>query len=76
MLIDQAIEQVGLNVIAQRMTVSAQRVSNWRTRGIPGDQVLSFCKAIEWKITPHELRPDVYPNSSDGLPANLDQAAA
>ncbi|MCV5295753.1 hypothetical protein OFC42_28600, partial [Escherichia coli] len=21
-----------------------------------------------WSVTPHELRPDIYPNPNDGLP--------
>ncbi len=34
----------------------------------PAEYVLAICGVIEWKITPHELRPDLYPHPSDGLP--------
>ena len=40
-------------------------------RRIPADRVLAVAKATDWKVTPHELRPDIYPNSSDGLPPDL-----
>ncbi|MBL2607392.1 Cro/Cl family transcriptional regulator, partial [Klebsiella pneumoniae] len=23
---------------------------------------------LDWQVTPHELRPDLYPNPTDGLP--------
>jgi len=71
MSIAAVIKNIGLNVIAQRMTVTAQRVCNWRTRGIPGDQVVAFCRAANWEITPHEINPDLYPNPHDGIPTDL-----
>ncbi|ENE14571.1 hypothetical protein ECP03047993_1333 [Escherichia coli P0304799.3] len=23
---------------------------------------------MKWEVTPHEIRPDIYPNPTDGLP--------
>lgn len=34
----------------------------------PAEVVIAIAEACEWKITPHELRPDIYPNLCDGLP--------
>jgi len=39
-------------------------------RRIAADRVLIICRATDWNITPHELRPDVYSNPTDGLPAD------
>lgn len=30
--------------------------------------VLAVCAATDWVVTPHEIRPDIYPNPTDGLP--------
>lgn len=37
----------------------------------PSEWVIPICLALDWQITPHEMRSDIYPNPSDGLPANL-----
>ncbi|EIQ80106.1 hypothetical protein SF123566_8473 [Shigella flexneri 1235-66] len=45
-------------------------VSRWKTRYkgvVPADRVLPIFNATG--VTPHELRPDLYPNPTDGLPA-------
>jgi len=54
------------------------RVSEWRRRGqVPADAVLPVCEAVNFAVTPHELRPDIYPHPDDGLPEALrNQAAA
>ena len=31
-------------------------------------RVIDVCAATGWRVTPHELRPDLYPNADDGLP--------
>jgi hypothetical protein len=68
------IDEVGLGVIADRMNTTPQRVSNWRTRGVPVLEVLSFCAAVKWKLTPHVVYPDMYPHPDDGLPVELKRA--
>lgn len=34
----------------------------------PPAYVIPICKTVNWQITPHQLRPDIYPNPADGLP--------
>lgn len=34
----------------------------------PSDRVLQVAELTDWKITPHDLRPDLYPNATDALP--------
>ncbi|HGL4396023.1 TPA: transcriptional regulator [Enterobacter hormaechei] len=46
--------------------VSKMAVSLWRRKGIPAERVLSIYGVTG--VTPHELRPDIYPNPTDGLP--------
>lgn len=35
----------------------------------PPDAVLPICDFLGWRMTPHRLRPDLYPNPTDALPA-------
>lgn len=34
----------------------------------PAEVVLPIVKYLDYQITPHQLRPDLYPNPGDGLP--------
>lgn len=49
-------------------------VSSWvNARGcrVGADYVIEVAKATNFKVTPHELRPDLYPHPQDGLPEYL-----
>lgn len=52
--------------------VSQAHISRWlyRVKGPvpPSDYVLAIASAVDFQVTPHELRSDLYPNASDGLP--------
>lgn len=37
----------------------------------PADVVLAISDFLEYRMTPHDLRPDLYPNPGDALPANF-----
>lgn len=39
--------------------------------GVSGEYVISCCKVVDWKVRPHQLRPDLYPHPDDGLPDSL-----
>lgn len=43
--------------------------------GIPAEYVIAGCQVVEYQVTPHELRPDVYPHPHDGLPQHLREVA-
>lgn len=49
---------------------SFQVVQQWKDK-VPAHRVLTLCKASDWRITPHQLRPDLYPNADDALPASM-----
>jgi DNA-binding transcriptional regulator YdaS (Cro superfamily) len=74
MNIEQAISTIGLTKLAHECGCTAQHVNNWRTRGIPADRTITFARATGWRTTPHQLRPDIYPNPTDGIPPEVVQS--
>ena len=34
----------------------------------PPEYVIPISAAVDWKVTPHELRSDIYPDPQDGIP--------
>lgn len=62
----------GQSALAKLCGVRQPHIWNWLNRDnrVPAENVLAVCKAVSWKVTPHELRPDIYPNPSDGLPCD------
>jgi DNA-binding transcriptional regulator YdaS (Cro superfamily) len=58
--------------------IKQAHVWNWlnvTVNGIPERHVIKACAAVNWQVTPHELRPDIYPHPDDGLPDHLRTAA-
>lgn len=55
--------------ISSALKISYEAVRKWKK--IPDGRVLEVCEIEEWRITPHEARPDMYPNPTDGLPAHV-----
>ena len=41
----------------------------------PAETVIAICETVNWQITPNVLRPDIYPNATDGLPSEEQEAA-
>ncbi|HCH0659874.1 TPA: helix-turn-helix domain-containing protein [Enterobacter asburiae] len=55
--------------LATMLGIKPMSVSRWKNRYrgvVPADRVLPIFTATG--VTPHELRPDLYPNPTDGLP--------
>ncbi|MEL3520646.1 YdaS family helix-turn-helix protein [Escherichia coli] len=55
--------------LATMLGIKPMSVSRWKNRYqgmVPAARVLQIYAATG--VTPHELRPDLYPNPSDGLP--------
>lgn len=63
------------NVLAtEEEPIKQAHVWNWINKtanGIPERHVIRACKSVDWQVTPHELRPDIYPHPHDGLPDHL-----
>lgn len=76
MMVMDAFDQVlqlsdGPTGLARRLGYGQPRVSHWRRRGVPADEILCVCRAVGWAVTPHQINPVIYPNPTDGLPDQL-----
>jgi len=71
--LDMAIHILGSqSALASRVGVKQAHVWNWlnrQGRQVPADKVIAVSRATDWQVTPHELRPDIYPNPTDGIPS-------
>ncbi|WP_410015839.1 YdaS family helix-turn-helix protein [Sodalis sp. C49] len=68
---DRAVRAVGsISSVSRAFNFkSVQSVANWIINDqVPAERVIQLCTMGQWVITPHQLRPDLYPNPSDGLP--------
>ena len=72
----QAISLCGSGAeLGRRVGVERQTVASWLARGaIPAEMVLPIVRAVAGAVTPHDLRPDVYPDP-DWLPPTLIETA-
>lgn len=68
--LDKAIKSAGSAIkLAELLGISSMAISHWKRRYegvVPSNHVLQIYQGTG--VTPHELRPDLYPNPSDGLP--------
>lgn len=55
--------------------VSPQGVGKWAEKGIPPERVIALARATGFRITPHQMRPDIYPLPTDGIPDDARAAA-
>lgn len=55
--------------------ISAQAVSKWGEKGIPPERVIALARATGFLVTPHRMRPDIYPAPTDGIPSDARAAA-
>lgn len=61
----------GREAVGRIFSISGQAVGLWYVDGVPGERVLPLCRAVDFKVTPHQLRPDMWPHPEDGLPDHL-----
>ncbi|MHA1181680.1 YdaS family helix-turn-helix protein [Enterobacter ludwigii] len=68
--LDKAIKAAGsARKLGLALGVTSMSVSHWKNRDhgvVPPSHILSIYRMTG--VTPHELRPDLYPNPTDGLP--------
>jgi DNA-binding transcriptional regulator YdaS (Cro superfamily) len=56
--------------------VTRQAVTQWGDSDVlKAEYVIPVCESLGWKVHPHTLRPDIYPNRGDGLPAKAKKVA-
>ncbi|EJZ7014671.1 helix-turn-helix domain-containing protein [Salmonella enterica] len=51
--------------------ISQPAARKWLHSSLPPGRVIPLSEKMGWEITPHELRPDLYPNPTDGLPPEI-----
>lgn len=65
----KAIKAAGsAKALAEKLGLSPMSISYWQTRSagmVPAERVIRVFEVTG--VTPHELRPDLYPNSTDGM---------
>lgn len=66
-------EADGVVALSLRLGLSRGAVSQWSR--VPPEHVIPVSEATGYKVTPHQIRPDLYPYVADGLPEHLRQAA-
>lgn len=78
----------GISALMPGTKIGQGHIWKWLNRLIgptpPAEYVLAIAQHLDWRITPHQLRPDLYPNPTDALPpgatgarqAQPDEAAA
>lgn len=47
--------------LAEALHVSPQSVRNWANEAVPAERVISVWLCTNGKVSPHEMRPDIYP---------------
>jgi DNA-binding transcriptional regulator YdaS (Cro superfamily) len=59
--------------LARELHCTQGLVSHWVTgrQQVSPEFVLPLARATGWQLTPHQLRPDLYPNRADALPLSL-----
>jgi hypothetical protein len=71
----------GIRALIPNSKISQVHVWGWlncvQMEVPPPETVVPICKFLGWRMTPHQLRPDIYPNPSDALPPgfNPDQVS-
>ena len=63
-----AIDLVGLQRLATAVGVSYQAIRKYERGTVTAERALAVCRATDWIVTPHMLRPDLYPNPADAIP--------
>lgn len=50
-------------------------VRKWLKDGLPAEHALWLAERTGWRVTPHQLAPELYPYPDDGLPQLFRKAA-
>ena len=59
----------GRKELAKRLGLSENGLNRWRENGqVSAEYALPVSEATGYQVTPHQLRPDLYPNATDALP--------
>jgi DNA-binding transcriptional regulator YdaS (Cro superfamily) len=65
--LQKAIDLAG-GKIALALALGLDRTAVYSWKECPHERVLPVSELVGWSVTPHQLRPDLYPNPTDALP--------
>lgn len=65
----------GASAVAKALDLKTPWAVNKWKQSFPPERALWLAEATEWKVTPHQLAPDLYPNEDDALPAHMRRGA-
>lgn len=70
--LEKAISLAGSQVaLAKAIGKRQAHIWSWMNKHpVSPEAVIPICKAVAWGVTPHEMRPDLYPNPTDGMPVD------
>lgn len=76
-MVSEAIDSLGGDSAVQKLAglETSWAVAKWR-KSLPAGRVLWLAEQTDWKYTPHQLGPELYPNQYDGVPPNKKRVAA
>lgn len=58
--------------LARKIDIKPQALHQWMRSGVvPPHRVIDVARAVDFGVTPHQLRPDLYPHPEDGLPDEM-----
>lgn len=66
-----AISSCGIENLAAALGVTRQAIRKYERTRVTAERVLQISKQTGWRVTPHDLRPDLYPNPTDAVPAEV-----
>lgn len=75
---DQAVKQAidylgGPSQVARELGMTPWAISKWSI-SMPPRRVLWLAARTDYRFTPHQLAPELYPNPTDALPAPVNNA--
>lgn len=76
--VEEALRMLGgpAEVARRRGLKTRWAVAKWIAQGLPPEHVIWLAEQTGWKITPHRLKPDLYPHPEDGLPDSMRHESA
>ena len=57
---------IGIVALSKALGLSRGAASQWGI--VPAEHVLPLCALTGWRVSPHQVRSDLYPNPCDALP--------
>lgn len=59
--------------LGRRIGLPQQVISRWVNgqQQVPAERIIPLCSLLDWEVTPHEIRPDLHPTPTSGIPEGV-----